>query len=245
MQGVCRFLEKTGAHFEGIGSNILTIHGVSSFRPTVHCIGCDYIEAGSFIGLAAATRSTLTITHVDTHIMRMILFHFGYIGVHVDVDNKRGMLQVSGKQKRIIRKDFSDALPKIEDNPWPGFPADLMSIILVTATQSRGTCLIHEKMFESRLFFVDKLISMGAQIVLCDPHRAVVIGPTPLYGSVISSPDIRAGMAILIAALAARGKSHIHNIEQIDRGYYSIDHRLNALGARIARIADRRKNETL
>jgi UDP-N-acetylglucosamine 1-carboxyvinyltransferase len=150
---------------------------------------------------------------------------------------------VPGKQSFRVKKDLSGAIPKIEDNPWPGFPADLMSIILVTATQSHGTCLIHEKMFESRLFFVDKLISMGAQIVLCDPHRAVIVGPAPLYGSIISSPDIRAGMAILIAALAARGKSHIHNIVQIDRGYFSIDRRLNALGARITRVVDRRTGD--
>jgi UDP-N-acetylglucosamine 1-carboxyvinyltransferase len=245
VQGVCRFLVKLGVLIEGIGSNILRIHGRTSFRPTIHRLGCDYIEAGSFIGLAAATRSTLTITNVDTDIMRMILFQFDYIGVHVDVDDKKGSLKVPGKQSFRVKKDLSGAIPKIEDNPWPGFPADLMSIILVTATQSRGTCLIHDKMFESRLFFVDKLISMGAQIVLCDPHRAVVVGPAPLYGSIISSPDIRAGMAILIAALAAGGKSHIHNIVQIDRGYSAIDRRLNALGARITRVADRRKGESL
>ncbi len=243
VQGVCRFLVKLGIEIEGIGSNILRIHGGASLRTATHRIGCDYIEAGSFIGLAAATRSTITITNVDTDIMRMILFQFEYIGVQVTVDKNKGFLLVPGKQSFKMKKDLSGAIPKIEDNPWPGFPADLMSILLVTATQSRGTCLIHEKMFESRLFFVDKLISMGAQIVLCDPHRAVVVGPAPLYGSVISSPDIRAGMAILIAALAARGKSHIQNIVQIDRGYFEIDRRLNALGARITRVADRRKNE--
>jgi UDP-N-acetylglucosamine 1-carboxyvinyltransferase len=245
VQGVCRFLQKLGVSIEGIGSNVLRIQGASTFQAAVHGIGCDYIEAGSFIGLAAATRSSITISNVDTDIMKMILFQFGHIGVQVTVDQKNGMLHIPGKQRFAMKRDFSGAIPKIEDNPWPGFPADLMSIILVTATQSSGTCLIHEKMFESRLFFVDKLISMGAQIVLCDPHRAVIVGPSPLYGSVISSPDIRAGMAILIAALAARGKSHIHNIVQIDRGYYAIDRRLNALGARITRIADRRKNDSL
>jgi len=245
VQGVCRFLEKTGVRIEGIGSNILTIHGKTPFKQAVHRIGCDYIEAGSFIGLAAATRSSLTISHVDTDIMKMILFQFENIGVHVDSTKKEGLLHVSGKQRFTMKKDFNGAIAKIEDNPWPGFPADLMSIILVTATQSRGTCLIHEKMFESRLFFVDKLVSMGAQIILCDPHRAVIVGPSQLYGSIISSPDIRAGMALLIAALAASGKTHIHNTGQIDRGYFAIDKRLNALGARIVRIADRRKNEPL
>ncbi len=245
VQGLCRFLGKMGVTVDGIGSNVLTIHGVSSYAPTVHSIGCDYIEAGSFIGLAAAARSTLTITHVDTDIMRMIVYHFNHIGVHVDVDKKSRSLTISGSQRFSIKKDFGGAIPKIEDNPWPGFPADLMSIILIAATQARGTCLIHEKMFESRLFFVDKLVAMGAQIVLCDPHRAVIVGPSPLYGSIISSPDIRAGMALLIAALAARGTSHIHNIVQIDRGYYAIDRRLNALGAHITRIADRRKSSAL
>jgi UDP-N-acetylglucosamine 1-carboxyvinyltransferase len=171
----------------------------------------------------------------------MILFQFENIGVRVEEDNKNSTLHVPVRQKLRIKKDLGNAIPKIEDNPWPGFPADLMSIILVTATQSRGTCLVHEKMFESRLFFVDKLISMGAQIVLCDPHRAVIVGPTPLYGATISSPDIRAGMALLIAALAAKGKSTIHNISQIDRGYLKIDDRLNSLGARIYRTAERRK----
>jgi UDP-N-acetylglucosamine 1-carboxyvinyltransferase len=242
VQGLCRFLEKMGVKIEGIGSNVLTVHGIRVFKPAVHAIGSDYIEAGSLIGLAAATRSEIEITNIDTTIMRMILFQFENIGVNVEIDAKKKRMRVSGRQKLAIRKDLGNAIPKIEDNPWPGFPADLMSIILVTATQSRGTCLVHEKMFESRLFFVDKLISMGAQIVLCDPHRAMVVGPTPLYGASISSPDIRAGMALLIAALAAKGKSIIQNISQIDRGYYKIDERLIALGAHITRISDRRKN---
>jgi UDP-N-acetylglucosamine 1-carboxyvinyltransferase len=241
VQGLCKFLVKMGVRIEGVGSNVLTVYVTKKFNPAHHAIGCDYIEAGSFIGLAAATRSEITITHVDTSIMRMILFQFENIGVHVEQDHKNRTLCVPGRQTLRIRKDLGKAIPKIEDNPWPGFPADLMSIILVTATQSRGTCLVHEKMFESRLFFVDKLISMGAQIVLCDPHRAVVVGPTPLFGATISSPDIRAGMALLIAALAAKGKSAIQNISQIDRGYLRIDDRLNALGARISRTAERRR----
>lgn len=241
VQGLCKFLEKIGVRIDGVGSNVLTVYGIKRFKSAHHTISCDYIEAGSFIGLAAATRSEITISHVDTKIMRMILFQFENIGVHIEEDSKNKTLYVPGGQRLRIRKDLGNAIPKIEDNPWPGFPADLMSIILVTATQSSGTCLVHEKMFESRLFFVDKLISMGAQIVLCDPHRAVIVGPSPLYGATISSPDIRAGMALLIAALAAKGKSTIQNISQIDRGYLSIDDRLNALGARIHRTAERRR----
>jgi UDP-N-acetylglucosamine 1-carboxyvinyltransferase len=148
---------------------------------------------------------------------------------------------VPRKQALRVRKDLGGAIPHIDDSPWPGFPTDLLSILLVVATQSKGTCLIHEKMFESRLFFVDKLLSMGASIVLCDPHRAVIAGPSPLYGATISSPDIRAGMALLIAAMAAEGKSAISNIQQIDRGYQMIDTRLNALGAKIQRVSERRK----
>lgn len=236
VQGLCKFLQKMGVAIEGIGSNILTIHGSDHFRAATHSAGSDYIEAGSLIGLATATGSNLTITNVDTYMMRMILFQFERIGVKVEVDHKKRTLHISKKQKLNIRKDIGGAIPRIEDSPWPGFPADLIAILLVTATQSKGTCLIHEKMFESRLFFVDKLISMGAQIVLCDPHRAVVVGPSPLYGAMISSPDIRAGMALLIAALAAEGRSVIHNINQIDRGYERIDLRLQSLGAHITRV---------
>jgi UDP-N-acetylglucosamine 1-carboxyvinyltransferase len=240
VQGLCRFLEKSGVAIEGVGSNLLTVHGRNDFSGCTHDVGGDYIEAGSFLGLAAATGSQLTITGIDTAPLRMILFQFSRIGVSVEVDAAKGALFVSRKQRLRIRKDLGGAIPHIEDSPWPGFPTDLLSILLVTATQSNGACLIHEKMFESRLFFVDKLASMGASIVLCDPHRAVISGRSPLYGATISSPDIRAGMALLIAALAAEGKSTIYNIEQIDRGYQEIDKRLNSLGASIQRIADRR-----
>lgn len=241
VQGLCRFLEKLGVKIEGIGSNMLTIEGCQNLGTTEHTVGCDYIEAGSFIGLAAATGSELTITGVDTSIMRMILFQFERIGVVVDIDKDKRLIHVSDRQPLKIRKDLGSAIPRIEDSPWPGFPSDLMSILLVTATQSDGTCLIHEKMFESRLYFTDKLVGMGAQIVLCDPHRAVVVGPSPLYAATLSSPDIRAGYAILIAALAAEGKSTIYNIEQIDRGYQNIDKRLIALGASIERFNGNRK----
>jgi len=172
----------------------------------------------------------------------MILFQFERLGVIVDMNKTTKTIHVPDHQPLKIKKDLGGVIPRIEDSPWPGFPTDLMSIFLVTATQSEGTSLIHEKMFESRLFFVDKLINMGAQIVLCDPHRAVIVGPSPLYGSTISSPDIRAGMALLIAALAAEGKSIINNIQQIDRGYQQIDQRLRALGASIERTCDRRKS---
>ncbi len=244
VQGLCRFLGKTGVSIEGIGSNILKVHGIRHFKSANHKIGSDYIEAGSLISLAASTDSDITITNIDTPFMRMILFQFERLGIHVEVDHENRRIHIPDNQELRIRMDLGDTIPHIEDSPWPGFPADLTSILIVTATQSKGTCLIYEKMFESRLFFVDTLISMGARIVLCDPHRAVVVGPSQLYGSVISSPDIRAGMALLIASLAAKGKSIIHNIEQIDRGYEKIDKRLTALGARISRQGISEKNRS-
>ncbi|MDR0307646.1 MAG: UDP-N-acetylglucosamine 1-carboxyvinyltransferase [Chitinispirillales bacterium] len=235
VQGLCKFLQNMGVEIEGIGSNLLTIHGRKTFGAVEHEIGSDYIEAGSFIGLAAATNSDLIIDRVDPAVMRMIRFQFERIGVIIDINAAERSLHIACNQPLKIRKDIGGAIPRIEDSPWPGFPTDLMSIFLVCATQSEGTCLIHEKMFESRLFFVDKLIGMGASIILCDPHRAVIVGKSQLYGANISSPDIRAGMALLIAALAGQGKSVINNIEQIDRGYQRIDSRLNALGAKIVR----------
>ncbi|MBD3322114.1 MAG: UDP-N-acetylglucosamine 1-carboxyvinyltransferase [Chitinivibrionales bacterium] len=236
VQGLCHFLGQMGVKIQGIGSNVLTVHGTDQFAPADHVTGSDYIEAASFIGLAAATKSEITISNIDARSMRMILFQFERIGVAVEVDRRKRRIYVPEKQPLCIKKDLGGAIPKIEDSPWPGFPADLISILLVVATQSEGTCLIHEKMFEARLFFVDKLQGMGAQIVLCDPHRAVIVGPSPLYGAPISSPDIRAGMALLIAALAAEGRSTIQNIEQIDRGYHNIDTRLRNLGASIQRM---------
>jgi UDP-N-acetylglucosamine 1-carboxyvinyltransferase len=244
VQGLCRFLEKTGVEIHGIGSNVLTItgHGPTVCKNEVlFSIGADYIEAGSFIGLAAATNSPLTIAGVDPKQMRMILLQFKRLGIEVEASHENGALFVADNQYLRIQQDFGAAVPRLEDSPWPGFPTDLMSILLVVATQSSGTCLIHEKMFESRLYFVDKLITMGAQVVLCDPHRAVVAGPSPLFGATISSPDIRAGMALLIAALAAEGRTVIDNIVQIDRGYERIDQRLSALGASIERVQERRR----
>jgi len=241
VQGLCTLLQEMGVGIDGFGSNILCVHPQKNFKTVTHTIGCDYIEAGSLIGLAAATKSEITVTGVDVRVMKMILYQFSRLGVTTVCDEKKGTVTVPAHQSLEVKKDMGGAIPKIEDSPWPGFPADLTSILLVTATQCCGTCLIHEKMFESRLFFVDKLIGMGAQIVLCDPHRAVIVGPAPLYGATISSPDIRAGMALLIAACAAEGKSVIHNVEQIDRGYHAIDTRLNRLGASIRRVRDRRK----
>lgn len=242
VQGLCHFLVAMGASIEGIGSNILTVHGRKAFASADHNIGSDYIEAGSIISLAAVTNSDILIKNVDTQHLRMINFQFERLGLHVELNHEDRTIHVPDGQKMEVRKDLGGAIPRLEDAPWPGFPADLTSILLVTATQAKGTCLIHEKMFESRLFFTDKLISMGAQIVLCDPHRAVVVGPANLYGSEISSPDIRAGMALLTAALAAEGKSVIHNIAQIDRGYERIDERLSALGANISRFSKKRRN---
>lgn len=242
VQGLCRLLVAMGASIQGIGSNVLVVEGTDTFKPVTHALGSDFMEVGSLIGLAAATRSDVTIEHVDVDDLRMILHQFGRLGVEVALDRDARTVHVPDRQTLEVRKDLGDAIPNLYDQPWPGFPPDLMSVLVVLATQCTGTCLIHEKMFESRLYFVDWLITMGAQIVLCDPHRAVVVGPTPLYGATIMSPDIRAGMALLIAALAAEGRTVIHNVEQIDRGYQAIDERLNALGARISRRVDRRKS---
>jgi UDP-N-acetylglucosamine 1-carboxyvinyltransferase len=234
VQGLCRFLCGMGAEIGGIGSNILTIRGVKTLTGAEHRVMSDHIEIGSFIGLAAVTGGEIVIKDVDPDNLRMIRMAFRRLGVRLEIEGTT--LTVPANQKPDIQCDMGGAIPCIDDAPWPGFPADLTSIAVVTATQAKGTVIIHEKMFESRLFFVDALVSMGAKIVLCDPHRAVVIGPAALDGCELSSPDIRAGMALLIAALKAKGRSVIHNIHQIDRGYENIDTRLRALGARIDRV---------
>jgi UDP-N-acetylglucosamine 1-carboxyvinyltransferase len=223
-----------GARIDGIGSNILRIQGVKRLHGARHRIGPDYLEVGSFIALAAVTRGEILIEDADIPNLRMIRLVFSRLGIEC-VEQGNNLL-VPAKQKLRIATDLGGATPRIEDAPWPGFPADMTSVALVTATQCRGTVLIHEKMFESRLYFTDGLIGMGARIVLCDPHRAVVIGPERLRGSRLVSPDIRAGMAMLIAALCAQGESEIHNIIQIDRGFSRIDERLRALGAKIERL---------
>ncbi len=239
VQGLCRFLVAAGAQIEGIGTNFLTITGVRSLSSPngrlEHRIGSDYLEVGSFISLAAVTGGEVLIRDVQLEDIRMIRLVYSRLGI--EVRPVEGGILVPPDQKMEIIPDYHGATPKIDDAPWPGFPADMTSVALVTATQCRGTVLIHEKLFESRLFFTDNIISMGAQIILCDPHRAVVIGPSRLYGSRVASPDIRAGMAMIIAALCAEGQSEIHNIVQIDRGFESIDTRLQSLGAQIQRIS--------
>ncbi len=233
VQDLCHFLNKLGARIGGIGTNTLTIEGVERLHGGDFRISADHIEVGSYIGLAAATGSEILIKDAVPRHLRMTNYTFARLGIAVE---QRGDdLFVPGEQSLEVQDDLHGAIPKIDDGPWPAFPADLTSIAVVTATQARGTVLIFEKMFESRLFFVDKLIQMGARIVLCDPHRVVVVGPSPLHAETLSSPDIRAGMALLIAALAAHGTSAIHNVDQIDRGYERLDERLQALGARIER----------
>lgn len=234
VQDVARLLVAMGARIEGIGTNVYTIEGGLPLTGTSYAIGPDHIEIASFIGLAAVTNSQLTIEGVRPDDLRSTLFGFDRLGVRPRVDGSR--LIVDAGQERRIRPDLGGHVPKLEDGPWPAFPADAMSIALVTATQCEGMVLIFEKMFESRLFFVDKLIGMGARIVLCDPHRVVVSGPSGLRGGTVESPDIRAGMAMLLAALAAEGQSTIYNVGQIERGYERIDSRLRSLGAGIERL---------
>jgi UDP-N-acetylglucosamine 1-carboxyvinyltransferase len=233
VQGLCRMLVQMGAKIEGIGSNILHIQGVDRLKGGRHRIAPDYLEIGSFISVAALTGGKLLIKDVCHEDLRMILQVYNRLGVEV-VAKGNDLLVPSG-QSLAMTQDLGGAVAKIDDAPWPGFPADMTSIALVTATQCRGTILIHEKMYESRLFFVDNLIAMGAQIILCDPHRAVVIGPNKLRGARLTSPDIRAGMTMLIAALCAEGESVIQNVGQIDRGFERIDERLRGLGAKIER----------
>jgi UDP-N-acetylglucosamine 1-carboxyvinyltransferase len=233
VQDLARFLVAMGANIEGIGSNTVTVHGGAALKGAPHTIGPDHIEIGSFIGLAAVTNGAITIDGVRGDDLRSTLLAFERLGVRPRLDGTQ--LVVDADQERRIRPDLGGHVPKLEDGPWPAFPADLMSIAIVVASQCEGLLLVFEKLFESRLFFVDKLIGMGARIVLCDPHRAVIAGPSPLRGQVVESPDIRAGMAMLLAALAAQGDSVIHNIGQIERGYERIDERLRALGAQIER----------
>jgi UDP-N-acetylglucosamine 1-carboxyvinyltransferase len=233
VQDLCRFLVSLGAQIEGIGSNVLRIQGVDRLYGGEWRICPDHIEVASFIGLAAVTDGDLVIEEVDAEHLSAIWPGLARLGVRWEVDGSA--VRVPGGQELEIRDDIGGQIPKIEDGPWPAFPADLTSIALAVATQAKGTVLIFEKMFENRLFFVDKLVNMGARIILCDPHRAVVTGPARLYGERMESPDIRAGMAMLIASLCAEGTSTIGNIGQIDRGYERIDERLRAVGAHIER----------
>ena len=238
VQDLARLLLQMGARIEGIGSNLLIVHGASELGGADFTIGPDHIEVGSFIALAAVTGGELRIKDVVPEDLRMTRLAFERLGCLIELDG--GDVVVPAHQRLRIKDDDGDAVSKIEDGPWPAFPADLTSIALAMATQAEGMVLIHEKMFENRLFFVDKLVSMGARVLLCDPHRAVVSGPSRLHAERMESPDIRAGMAMLIAALCAEGTSEIGNIRQIDRGYERIDERLRSLGARIERVAAER-----
>ena len=237
VQQLCRMLIEMGAKIDGCGSNLLTIEGVDSLQGTDHAVLPDMIEVGSFIGLAAMTQSEIRITNCRVDMLGIIPRVFKRMGINLYVDGDD--ILVPAQEYYEIQTFIDGSIMTIYDAPWPGFTPDLLSVVLVTATQARGSVLVHQKMFESRLFFVDKLIDMGAQIILCDPHRATVIGLDrryPLRGIEMSSPDIRAGVALLIAALSANGTSTIHNINQIDRGYERIDERLNSLGANIERV---------
>lgn len=236
VQDLCNLMNKMGAKISGIGSNILTIDGVKKLGGTDFSIGSDFMEVGSYIGLTAVTRGELEIENAGPEHLRMAKIAFGKLGIHWDTDGNS--IFVPSGQELKVSPELGGMIPKIDDAPWPGFPADLTSIMTVVATQVEGTVLIHEKLFESRMFFVDKLIGMGAKIILCDPHRAVVSGPARLRGAELVSPDVRAGMALVIAALCAEGKSIIQNVYQIERGYEALPEKLQSLGARIERIDD-------
>jgi UDP-N-acetylglucosamine 1-carboxyvinyltransferase len=234
VQDLCLCINRMGGKIGGIGSNILVIEGVQRLHGAEWTICPDHIEIGSYIGLGAVTRGEVRIRGVDREHLRMVDMVFRQrLGVQMHYEDDT--LVVEDEQHLAIQPDVGGAVPTIDNAPWPAFPADVLSIALVTATQAQGTVLIHDKMFESRLFFTDKLITMGAQIILCDPHRAVVVGPSTLRGSTVVSPDIRAGMALVIAALCAEGVSEIGNIGQIDRGYEQLENKLLGLGARIER----------
>ena len=234
VQDLCRFLGSLGADIQGIESNVLRVSGVESLRGGEWTIGPDHVEVASFIGLAAVTGGDVTIDGVRNDDLISILPTFARLGVRVEIGE--GTVRVPPGQELYIEDDIGGFIPKIEDGPWPAFPSDCTSIALTVATQARGTVLLFEKMFENRLFFTDKLVSMGARIILCDPHRAVVTGPTRLRGQRMESPDIRAGMSMLLASLCAEGESTIGAVYQIDKGYERIDERLRALGARIERV---------
>ena len=234
VQDLCNMLNAMGAKISGVGSNILTIEGVEKLHSCDFSIGPDFMEIGSFIGLAAATRGSITITGINPKDMRPLRIAYNKLGIRWDIEGDT--LSVSSSQEMKVNTDLGGMTPKIDDSPWPGFPPDLTSIMTVIATQVEGTVLIFEKMFESRMFFVDKLISMGARITLCDPHRAVVSGPTSLHADHLVSPDVRAGMAMVIAAMIAHGESRISNVYQVERGYEHLVERLQSLGAHIKRV---------
>ena len=234
VQDLARMLNKMGAAIEGIGSNVMHVHGVATLGGCEHTVSPDHIEIASFMALAGVTGGELKIQGCVAEDLRMIRLVFKRLGLDSSMED--GVCFVPGNQTLRVARDAGDYQSKVEDGPWPAFPADLTSIAVALATQAEGSVLIFEKMFENRLFFVDKLISMGAEITICDPHRAIVIGPRQLRGARVSSPDIRAGMAMLIAAVCAKGTSEIHNVRDIDRGYERIDERLRDLGANLERV---------
>ena len=238
VQDLCLILNQMGANITGIGSNTLTIEGVDSLQGTEFTLGSDYLEIGSFIALSAVTEGEILIKNAVPEHLRMTLMVYKRLGIEPEI--RGNDLFLPDNQLKVVLSDVGDAIPKIDDAPWPAFPADMMSVTLVAATQATGTVLFHEKMYESRLYFVDRLITMGARIVLCDPHRALVQGPSTLRGDRqgISSPDIRAGIALLLAALCAEGQTVIRNIAQIDRGYENIEGKLLELGAKIKRVKE-------
>jgi len=236
IQELCQLLNQMGAKISNLGSNTLHITGVERLHGTEFTIGSDYLEVVSFIGAAVVTRGEITIHNAGNQYLDMIRLVFGRLGVHWETHGDD--IFVPRDQRLTVESDLGGAIPEISVMPWPAFPTDLMSIALVVATQSKGTVLFHDWMYPSRMFFTDKLVGMGAQIVLCDPHRCIVNGPTELYGEKMESPDIRAGMALVLAALSARGKSVIRNIGQIDRGYEKVDQKLASLGAKIERAAE-------
>jgi UDP-N-acetylglucosamine 1-carboxyvinyltransferase len=236
VQDLCIFLNQLGAQIEGVGSNVLTIHGVDRLGGGEFTLGPDYMEVGSFVGLGAVTGGELRIQNAGIRDLRMTRLVFERLGVRLAFEGDDVI--VPGEQLLTVTPEMGGAIPEIKDRPWPGFPPDLMSIAIVVATQSQGSVLFHEWMYESRLYFVDKLIRMGARIIVCDPHRCLVQGPTWLHGERVESPDIRAGMALLLAALCARGTSVISGVRQIDRGYERIEEKLRALGAQIQRVSN-------
>jgi UDP-N-acetylglucosamine 1-carboxyvinyltransferase len=236
VQDLARMLMAMGAHIDGVGSNVMTVHGVGRLRGCTHSIAPDHIEIGSFMALAGVTGGELTVKDAVPEDLRMICLVFERLGLRTEVQGSD--IIVPGNQRLVIRNDAGEYIPKVQDGPWPAFPADLTSVAVALATQAEGSVMIHEWMFENRLFFVDKLVLMGASITICDPHRAMVVGPRRLTGQRVDSPDIRAGMAMLIAALAAEGVTEIGNVRHIDRGYERIDERLRDLGARIEREDD-------
>ncbi len=235
VQGLCRLLCEMGAKIEGIGTHILEIEGVQNLGGADHTIGSDYLEIGSFIGISAVCGGPISIENSNPRDLRMIQLVYRKLGIEFEI-GEDDVLHVPAGQELVIRNELLGQIPQISDAPWPQFPSDLMSIAIVVATQCKGTSIFFEKMFDGRMFFVDHLLAMGAQVILCDPHRVVVVGPSTLYGSRVESPDVRAGMAMLIAALVARGTTEIRNIRQIDRGYESIETKLLTLGAKIKRV---------